>query len=232
MRLLIRDGTIITFGSPCRVLEGQALLVEGDRIARMAPPEEIPGPFDRVLSARGKLVLPGLVNAHMHYYSTLVRGLGKAAPSANFQEVLDNLWWRLDRKLSLDDVEMSARVILVDAIRKGTTTLVDHHASPGAVRGSLGRLAKAVQESGLRSCLCYEVSDRDGDAVIDEGLEENADFARACAAGEDPQLRALFGLHAAFTLSDRTLERASRLGKELGVGFHVHVAEALSLIHI
>ena len=228
MRLLIRDGTIVTFGSPCRVLEGQALLVEGDRISRIAPPEEIPGPFDRVLSARGRLVLPGLVNAHMHFYSTLVRGLGKAAPSASFQEVLANLWWRLDRKLTLDDVEMSARVILVDAIRKGTTTLVDHHASPGAVRGSLDRIARAVRDSGLRSCLCYEVSDRDGEAVIADGLEENASFARSCTRESEPQLRALFGLHAAFTLSDATLERASRLGRELGIGFHVHVAEAAS----
>jgi putative selenium metabolism protein SsnA len=217
MRLLIQGGTLVTFGSPCRVLEGQALLVEGDRIVRIAPVEEIPGPFDRVLAATGKLVLPGLVNAHMHFYSTLVRGLGKAAPSATFQEVLENLWWRLDRKLSLDDVEVSARVILVDAIRKGTTTLVDHHASPGAVRGSLGRIARAVKESGLRSSLCYEVSDRDGAKVTDEGLEENAAFARECAGGRDPQLRALFGLHAAFTLSDETLERV-----------HVHVAEAAS----
>ena len=228
MRLLIQGGTIVTFGSPCRVLEGQALLLEGGRIARIAPAEEIPGPFDRVLDARGQVVLPGLVNAHMHFYSTLVRGLGKAAPSADFQEVLENLWWRLDRKLSLDDVEVSARVILVEAIRKGTTTLVDHHASPGAVRGSLGRIAKAVRESGLRSCLCYEVSDRDGAAVTEQGLEENAAFARECAPATDPQLRALFGLHAAFTLSDETLAKASRLGHDLGVGFHVHVAEAAS----
>lgn len=228
MRILIQGGTLVTFGSPCRVLEGQALLLEGGRIARITPAAEIEGPFDRVLDARGKVVLPGLVNAHMHTYSTLVRGLGKAAPSANFQEVLENLWWRLDKKLSLDDVEMSARVILIDAIRKGTTTLVDHHASPGAVRGSLGRIARAVKESGLRSCLCYEVSDRDGAAVADEGLEENAAFARECAAGGDPQLRALFGLHAAFTLSDETLAKASRLGHDLGVGFHVHVAEAAS----
>ena len=228
MRLLIRDGTLVTFGSPCRVLEGQAVLIEGDRIVRIASPDEIPGPFDRVLSARGKVVLPGFVNAHMHYYSTLVRGLGKAAPSADFQQVLENLWWRLDRKLSLDDVEVSAKVILLDAIRKGTTTLVDHHASPGAVRGSLGRIAKAVRESGLRSCLCYEVSDRDGEAVAQEGLEENADFARDWAGGRDPQLRALFGLHAAFTLSDETLATASKMGRDLGVGFHVHVAEAAS----
>jgi putative selenium metabolism protein SsnA len=157
-----------------------------------------------------------------------VRGLGKAAPSHNFQEILENLWWRLDRKLSLDDVEMSARIILLEAIRKGTTTLVDHHASPGAVRGSLGRIARAVKESGLRSCLCYEVSDRDGEAVTTEGLEENADFARAAASARDPQLRALFGLHAAFTLSDGTLERAGRMGRDAGVGFHVHVAEAAS----
>ena len=77
MRILIQNGTLITFGSPCRVLEGQALLLEDGRIARIAPAEEIPGPFDRVLDARGKLVLPGLVNAHMHFYSTLVRGLGQ-----------------------------------------------------------------------------------------------------------------------------------------------------------
>lgn len=228
MRLLIRYGTLVTLGDPCRVLEGHDLLVEGDRIARIAPAGELPGPFDREIDARGKVVLPGLVNTHTHFYSTLVRGLGKAAPSASFQEVLENLWWRLDRKLSLDDVEVSAKVILLEAIRKGTTTLVDHHASPGAIRGSLGRIAKAVKESGLRSCLCYEVSDRDGAAVTEQGLEENAAFARERAAAHDPQLRALFGLHAAFTLSDETLAKAARTGRDLGVGFHVHVAEAAS----
>ena len=140
-RILIQNGTLITFGSPCQVLEGQALLIEDGRIARIAPKEQIPGPFDQVLDATGKVVMPGLVNAHMHFYSTLVRGLGKAEPSRDFQEVLDHLWWRLDRKLSLDDVEMSAEIILLDAVRKGTTTLVDHHASPFAVTGSLDRIA-------------------------------------------------------------------------------------------
>jgi putative selenium metabolism protein SsnA len=217
-RTLVRGGTLVTLGSPCRVLPGHDLLLEGDRIARMGPAGTLPGPADRVLEARGKLVLPGLVNAHMHFYSTLVRGLGKAAPSQDFQEVLEHLWWRLDRKLSLDDVEVSAEVILLEAIRKGTTTLVDHHASPGAVRGSLDRLAGAVRRSGLRACLCYEVSDRDGDAVTEAGLEENAAFARACAGGKDPS----------FTLGDRTLDRAAVMGAGLGVGFHVHLAEAAS----
>jgi len=227
-RILIQNGTLITFGSPCKVLEGQALLIEGGRIARIGPRESIPGPFDQVLDAAGQVVMPGLVNAHMHFYSTLVRGLGKARPSANFQEVLDNLWWRLDRKLTLDDVEMSAEIVLLDAVRKGTTTLVDHHASPFAVQGSLDRIAAAVKRAGVRACLCYEVSDRDGEAVAEEGLEENAAFARRCAAEGDSQLRALFGLHAAFTLSDRTLDRAAGLGRDLGISFHVHVAEAAS----
>jgi putative selenium metabolism protein SsnA len=227
-RILIYGGTIITLGAPCQVLEGQALLVEAGRIARIAPKEAIPGPFDQQIDARGQVVMPGLVNAHMHFYSTLVRGLGKMAPSANFQEVLDHLWWRLDRQLNLDDVEVSAQVVLLDAIRKGTTTLVDHHASPFAITGSLDRIAKAVRAAGVRACLCYEVSDRDGEAIATEGLEENASFARRCAREGDPQLRALFGLHAAFTLADATLDRAAALGRELGIGFHVHVAEAAS----
>jgi putative selenium metabolism protein SsnA len=227
-RILIHGGTVLTFGSPCRVLEGQAVLIEDGLIRRIAPREEIPGPFDRTLDATGKVVMPGLVNAHMHFYSTLVRGLGKAAPSKDFQEVLDNLWWRLDRQLTLDDVEISADVVLADAVRKGTTTLVDHHASPHAVTGSLDRIGAAVRRAGVRACLCYEVSDRDGEAIAQEGLEENAAFARRCAAEQDPHLRALFGLHAAFTLSDATLDRAAALGREVGAGFHVHVAEAAS----
>ncbi|BDU78782.1 putative aminohydrolase SsnA [Mesoterricola sediminis] len=227
-RILIENGTILTFGSPCRVLEGQALLIEDGVIRTLAPKGAIAGPFDKVLDATGQVVMPGLVNAHMHFYSTLVRGLGKAAPSRNFQEVLDNLWWRLDRKLGLDDVEVSAEVILADAVRKGTTTLVDHHASPFAVTGSLDRIAAAVKRAGVRACLCYEVSDRDGAAISEEGLQENAAFARRCASERDPQLRALFGLHAAFTLEDATLDRAAALGREVGTGFHVHVAEAAS----
>ncbi len=226
MRILIQNGTILTLGAPCQVLEGHSVLLEAGRIAMIAP--SINGPFDRVLDAKGKVVMPGLVNAHMHFYSTLVRGLGKAAPSRDFQEVLNHLWWRLDRQLSLDDVEMSAQITLLDAIRKGTTTLVDHHASPGAVRGSLDRIARAVKTSGLRACLCYEVSDRDGAPIIDEGLAENTAFATRCIQEQDPQLRALFGLHAAFTLSNATLDTAAKLGHDLGVGFHVHVAEAAS----
>lgn len=226
--LLIQNGIILTLGPQGRVLEGHGLLVEGDVITRIGRNETFSGHYDKVLDATGQVVMPGLINAHMHFYSTLVRGLGKAAPSANFQEVLEHLWWRLDKQLTLDDIHMSTLVMALNAIRKGTTTLIDHHASPGAVRGSLDAVAKGVKEAGLRACLCYEVSDRDGEAVAEEGLEENTAFILRCRQEKDPHLRALFGLHAVFTLSDATLERASRLGHDLETGFHVHVAEAAS----
>jgi putative selenium metabolism protein SsnA len=118
--------------------------------------------------------------------------------------------------------------MLASAIRQGTTTLIDHHASPRAIAGSLDAIAGAVLESGLRACLCYEVSDRDGEPVAREGIEENARFIRRCLREKNGRLRALFGLHASFTLSDATLDRAAAVGQELSSGFHIHVAEARS----
>lgn len=230
-RILIRNGTLLTFGAPCRVLEARDLLIEGDRIAGIAPTGDIAGSFDAELDARGKLVLPGLINAHTHFYSAFARGLPGLAPGRHFTEVLRNLWWRLDKALDLEAVRLSALVGCLEAIRKGCTTLIDHHASPTAVGGSLSALASAVKATGLRACLCYEVSDRDGAAVRDAGLEENAAFLRRCAEDRDPQLRALFGLHASFTLADDSLDRAAALARETGAGFHIHLAEAESDQH-
>lgn len=224
--LVIRGGVILTLGEENRVLRDHAIRVEHGVIRQLAPAAEVSAAGARVIDAAGKAVLPGWINAHMHFYSTLVRGLGKAKPSRDFVEQLRNLWWRLDRQLTLDDTYMSALIMLLAAVRSGTTTLIDHHASPGAVRGSLDAIARAVKESGLRACLCYEVSDRDGADVARAGLEENAAFIRRCRDENDPQLRALFGLHAAFTLGDATLDRAAAMGRELGAGFHVHTAES------
>ena len=130
--LLVTSGTVITLGPTNRVLPGHDVLVEDGTVRRIAPHGEIAGFTGRSIDAAGKVVMPGFINAHMHFYSTLVRGLGKAAPSASFQEVLEHLWWRLDRKLELEDCFVSALVAGIDAIRHGTTTLIDHHASPFA----------------------------------------------------------------------------------------------------
>ncbi len=228
MNLLIRNGIIVTLGQPNKVLRNHALLCEGGLIKTIAPSKSFVGKYDKVLDATGKVVMPGFINTHMHFYSTMVRGFGKVAPSKDFNEVLRNLWWKLDRKLTVEDSYYSALIPLVDAVRHGTTTLIDHHASPFAAEGSLARIADAVKEVGLRASLCYEVSDRDGDVVTQAGLKENADFIAHCKVHGDNQLKALFGLHASFTIGDKTLEKAASLGKELGVGFHVHSAEAAS----
>jgi len=227
-KILIKNGIIITLDEKNHVLYNKALLIENGVITKIAAENEITGPFSKVIDAKGKVVLPGMINAHMHFYSTLVCGLGKAKPSANFQEVLENLWWRLDKKLTLDDVYYSALIVLLNAIRHGTTTLIDHHASPFAITGSLQKIAQAVKETGLRSCLCYEVSDRDGDAIAQEGIAENTAFIKECAANPQDQLKALFGLHASFTISEKTLEQAAHTARTLGVGCHVHTAEANS----
>ncbi|MCU0607923.1 MAG: putative aminohydrolase SsnA [Candidatus Edwardsbacteria bacterium] len=226
--LLIKNGIVVTLGDDNQVLYNHAVLCEGRHIRKIAPRKTFRGKYDKVIDATGQVVLPGFINAHMHFYSTMVRGLGKAAPSANFQEVLENLWWRLDKKLTLDDCYYSALLPLIDAVKHGTTTLIDHHASPLAVTGSLDVIAKAVKQSGLRASLCYELSDRDGEQIAREGIDENTAFIKRCQREDDDQLRALFGLHASFTISDRTLERAADAGRSLGAGFHVHTAEAQS----
>jgi putative selenium metabolism protein SsnA len=228
MTLLIKNGIIVTLGQTNRVLYDHAVLCDSGVIKSIAPAKTFVGKYDKVVDATGKVVLPGFINAHMHFYSTMVRGYGKAAPSKDFNEVLHNLWWRLDKKLVLDDCYYSAMIPLIDAVRHGTTTLIDHHASPFAVHGSLDRIADAVKEAGLRASLCYEVSDRDGEAITEAGLKENVDFISRCKKDGDNQLKGLFGLHASFTVGDKTMEKAAALGKELGVGFHVHSAEAIS----
>ena len=278
MSLLIENGTVLTAGRKPAVLPNYSVLIENGYITRVAPKARLKVSARKRIDASGKVVAPGFINAHTHFYSTFARGLTKTKPAGNFVEVLENLWWRLDSALTIEDCYYSALVPLLEAIRHGTTTLIDHHASPHAVRGSLAAIEKAVRETGLRACLCYELSDRDGAHIAKEGLEENASFIRHCQrsegrgtrAGKHPTsniqhptsntrrrqaggaldvggwrldvgcscpsplvpppstLSALFGLHAAFTLQDATLDKAAALGHELGSGFHIHVAEALS----
>jgi putative selenium metabolism protein SsnA len=168
-----------------------------------------------------------MINTHMHFYSTFARGMAlKDAAPKNFPEILKRMWWRLDKVLTLEDVYYSAMVPLIESVKNGTTTIFDHHASPGAVRESLFVLAKASREAGVRSCMSYEVSDRDGETVMKEGIRENVEFIRHASTGQDDGVRGMFGLHASLTLSDETLSRCCAANAGLGTGFHVHVAEA------
>ena len=224
--LLIENGTILSTGGKPYVLRNHSLLIENGFITRVAPEGKLSRFSGKRINANGKVVMPGLINAHNHFYSTFARGLTKAKPSKDFMGVLRNLWWRLDRALTAEDCYYSALIALLDSIRHGTTTIVDHHASPHAAVGSLGEIARAVKETGLRACLCYEVSDRDGAKIAQQGLAENAWFIDQCQRENDLHIKALFGLHASFTISNETMEKAAAFGHALQTGFHIHVAEA------
>ena len=226
--MLITHGRIATFGQNPQVIEDGAICIAGDQIIAVGPTAELKAryPETEQLDADGQLVLPGSICAHTHFYGAFARGLViPGAPARNFVEILQKLWWRLDRALDEESIRLSALVCLVDAIRNGTTTLIDHHASPGLIDGSLDICAEAIAHSGLRVCECYEVTDRNGLEGAQAGIAENTRFARQLAARPNPLLAASFGLHASFTIGPETLERCVAEAQSLGLGFHVHVAE-------
>lgn len=227
--LLVGPATVFTNTDEDPVLSNAGVFCADDRVQQIGPFSELEARHRGAqrLQAEGKLVLPGLINAHHHLYSTFARGM-PIAPGASlhdFPHILEGIWWRLDRALDLEAVEAGAFPPLMDCLRWGTTTIVDHHASPSAIRGSLEALARVCDELGVRASLCYEITDRNGPEGAREGIEENAAFAKSCES--NPRHGALLGLHASFTVGDETLALAAeRVPKHVPV--HVHVAEDAS----
>ncbi len=222
--VLLGNGDVVTATARPRVIPGGAVVWTGERIAAVGVEAELrrAHPQARFLDARGGLILPGFVNLHHHFYSALARGLDPGAPMRDFGEVLDRLWWRLDRALDPETVRLSAALCAADCARWGNTTIFDHHASPSAVEGSLDTIAEALAETGLSAVLCYEVTDRNGPEGARAGIEENLRFLEA--RRDDPRIRGVFGLHASFTLRDETLEEVARR-RPAGAGCHIHLAE-------
>ena len=228
--MIITNGKIVTWGDPNEIIENKALLIQDGLIQKIADQAELKAahPGEEVLDAQGQMVMPGLICAHTHFYGAFSRGMAiPGEPSRNFQEILANLWWKLDKGLDEEGVKYSALALLADATRYGCTTLFDHHASPNCIDGSLDIEAQAVLESGLRASLCYEVTDRDGEEKALAGIRENGRFISGVKAGNYSQmLKAHFGLHASLTVSDDTLEKC--LVENNGrVGFHSHAAEGI-----
>lgn len=221
--LLITNAHVVTLDDDNRVIADGSVYVEDGRIVDVGNLDAQSLEAERIIDAAGRLVMPGLVIAHHHLYSTFARGFTPPGPAAtNFDENLRFLWWKLDRALRSEDVYYSALLALMDAALAGCTTVIDHHASPSCCDGSLDQVARAFTDVGLSGCLCYEVSDRNQPG---EGIEENERFIRRCKDAGDDQLTAMFGLHASMTLGDETLDRCAAIGNELEVGFHVHAAE-------
>lgn len=229
--MLITHGTLVTMDTPNQLLADGALYIDGERIADLGPSAELEAryPDAQRLDAAGKLVLPGIICAHTHFYGAFARGMSlPGEPASNFPQILEKLWWRLDKALWPEDVHYSALVCLVDAIRHGTTTLLDHHASQGKILYSLDQIEAAVDQAGVRACLCYEVTDRDGEAAARQGIEENVRFIRKAQTRQkegDHHIGATFGLHASLTLSEETLRACVEAAELGGTGFHIHVAE-------
>jgi len=227
--MLIVNGKLVTWEKENRILDGQAVYIDDDRIVEIGSQVEMRDKYPETeeVDAAGQLVMPGNICAHTHFYGAYARGLAiPGLPPKDFPEILKKLWWPLDKALDEESVRASALIHLVDAIKHGTTTLFDHHASPNFIEGSLDVIAQAVDQSGLRGVLCYEVTDRDGDQKAKLGIQENTSFIRRTANGEvaDGRVQATFGLHASLTLSDETLSLCREALGEEG-GFHIHVAE-------
>ena len=223
--MLIVNGTLVTLGEDPRILHDHALHIAGGKIAAMGKRDELAArlPDADVVDARGQYIMPGNICAHTHFYGAYARGMAIPGPAPrDFPQILSRLWWPLDKALDRDSVRASALVCLVDAVKHGTTSLVDHHASPNFIEGSLDVIGAAVDAAGLRAVLCYEVTDRDGRDKMRAGIAENLRFMASSAT--NPRIRGTFGLHASLTLDDESLRVCADAIPADG-GFHIHVAE-------
>ena len=227
--MIIVNANIISFDKSNPIISDCSILIKNGIIKKIDQKNILTQqyPDEERLDAKNHYVMPGNICAHTHFYGAFARGLSIPgdAPTA-FPEILEKLWWKLDKSLDLQDVLYSAQVCLIDAIKHGTTTLIDHHASPSAISGSLDMIAQAVLESGVRASLCYEVTDRDGMDRADEGIKENIRFIELTEKNQNfnSKISGMFGLHASLTLSDETLNKC-REKVPSGIGFHIHAAE-------
>ena len=228
--ILVGNGRLITKNEQNPYMDDGCVVIEGNVIKEIGKTKEMKEKYSyyEFIDANKKVIMPGLINTHMHIYSSFARGMAvPGKPSENFMEILENLWWRLDKKLTLEDTKYSAYATYIDCIKNGVTTVFDHHASPFAIEGSLFTIKDVAKDLGIRTNLCYEVSDRDGLKTIDQGIQENVNLIKFAQNDESDMVKGMFGLHAAFTLSDETLEKCANEMANLDAGYHVHTAEGI-----
>lgn len=231
--MLIGNGRLVTRDEANPFFEDGCVCVEGECIEEVGSTAELRKKYPNAtfLDAHGGVIMPGLINAHNHIYSAFARGLSiKNHNPKNFMDILDGLWWTLDRKLTAEDARYSAYATYLDCIKNGVTTVFDHHASYGEIKGSLSAISEAAREYGVRTCLCYEVSDRDGAEKAKAAVLENEAFMNAAAHDKSDMQYGMMGMHASFTISDETMALCREHTPE-GCGFHIHVAEGLDDVY-
>lgn len=232
--ILIGNGMVITQDVKNPFITNGAVVLKDNLILEVGEFDVLKNKYKdcEFIDAKGKVIMPGLINTHHHIYSAFARGMdNKEEPGQNFNEILEKLWWKLDKRLTLEDTKYSAYTTYIDCIKNGVTTVFDHHASPMHITNSLFTIGEVAKELGIRTSLCYEVSDRDGIEITDKGIAENVNFIKYANKDDSDMIKGLFGLHASFTLSDETLEKCAKEIKNLNSGFHVHVAEGITDVH-
>ncbi len=231
--IIIGNGKVLTRDEKTPWLENGAVVVEGTTIKEVGTTEEVKKKYAEAeyMDAKGKLIMPGFINTHEHIYSAMARGFSiKGYHPNGFLDILDGMWWNIDRHLTLEQTRESAAMTYIDSIKNGVTCVFDHHASYGSIENSLFTIAEEAKRLGVRTCLCYEVSDRDGEEKMKAAVKENADFIQAVAKDETDMVKAMMGMHAQFTLSDKTLDLCRENTPE-NVGYHIHVAEGIEDLH-
>lgn len=225
-RLVTRDDANPYLDNGCVAIEGNLIKEVGETAALKAKYPEA-----EFIDAKGGVIMPAFINVHEHIYSAFARGLSiNGYNPKGFLDILDGQWWTIDRHLTLEQTYLSAMATYIDCIKNGVTTIFDHHASFGSITGSLFEIEKAAKETGVRSCLCYEISDRDGKDKALASIQENVDFIRHAQKDDSDMIAGMMGMHASFTISDETMERCAAEKPE-GVGYHIHVAEGIEDLH-
>ena len=230
---ILANGKLITRSQTLPYLPDGGVVIDGTKIKEVGTTAELRAKYPEAefIDAKGGVIMPAFINAHTHIYSALARGLSiKGNNPTNFYEVLDGTWWAIDRKLTLKGTKASADALYIDCIKQGVTTIFDHHASFCEIPGSLFQIAESAKQFGIRSCLCYEVSDRDGEEKSLQAVKENADFITYCEKEKDPMLAAMFGGHALFTISDKTFDRMVEANNGR-TGYHIHVSEGMNDVY-
>lgn len=231
--VLVGNGKVLTRGKENRLIGNGCVVIDGCLIKEVGDTKTLKEKFANAdfIDAKNGVIMPGLINAHNHIYSAFARGLSiKGSSPTNFLEILNKLWWTIDRNLQLKDTYWSAMATYLDCIKNGCTTVFDHHASYGGITGSLFAIRDAAKELGVRTSLCYEVSDRDGFDKMKEAVQENAEFIQFTLKEDDDMIKGMMGMHASFTLSDNTLALC-REHTPKGIGFHIHVAEGMDDVY-
>ncbi|MBS6644905.1 MAG: putative aminohydrolase SsnA [Clostridiaceae bacterium] len=231
--LVIGNGRMITRDNSNPFVECGAVAIDGNTIVKVGSLDEVKKayPDAEYIDAKGGVIMPSFINVHEHIYSAFARGLSiNGYDPHGFLDILDGMWWTIDRHLTLDQTYLSAMATYIDSIKNGVTTVFDHHASFGHIEGSLFRIEEAARETGVRSCLCYEISDRDGKDKAKASVKENVDFIKHAQADDSDMIAGMMGMHASFTISDETMELCAA-SKPEGVGYHIHVAEGIEDLH-